>query len=98
MLKKISLVVKRIILSLVILFLLAFVVTNAEFVKVNVAPFGYEIKIRSFLLIIISFLAGAIFGYFCDIFNIAKIREKIMNGRKLRDVENELKRIKANEK
>jgi hypothetical protein len=62
------------------------------------APFGYEIKIRTFLLIIISFLIGSVFGYFYDIFNIAKIKERVANKKKLRYMENELKKMKSNEK
>jgi uncharacterized integral membrane protein len=93
MLKKISLVVKKAAYLLIFLFFLSFIFMNTDFVKVNVAPFGYEIQIRIFILVILSFLMGCMFEYFYDTLNISKIRDKIIQRRKFKSMERELKRI-----
>jgi uncharacterized integral membrane protein len=97
MFKKISIITKKIIFLLIFAIFAAFIFTNRDFVEVNLIPFGYKIKTRIFLLVIISFFAGIIFEYFCNMFNIARIMEKISNRKKIKNMENELKKMKGGE-
>jgi uncharacterized integral membrane protein len=98
MLGKISLVLKKIAYFLVFLFLLVFIFSNTDFVRVSLPPFGYEMKIRIFFLIIMSFFLGSLFGYFLNVFNIGKAIKRIGEKKKIKNMEKELENVKnANE-
>jgi hypothetical protein len=44
-----------------------------------------------------SFFAGVAFEYFCDTLSVPKIMKKISDRRKMKSMENELKKVKSNE-
>jgi uncharacterized integral membrane protein len=79
MLVKIKLILKKIFFLFIVTFFIIFIFTNREFVEVNLIPFGYKIKVRSFLLMTTSFLMGVIFEYVCSI--AFKIHQRFVNAR-----------------
>ncbi|MDR2777604.1 MAG: lipopolysaccharide assembly protein LapA domain-containing protein [Rickettsiales bacterium] len=89
-------------LRLTVLFLLfalcvAFALNNADFVKLNLSPFGYIVEIRLFLLMLFSFITGslltALFGRIRRLFNVFDLK-KLYSSRKIRTLENELRKLK----
>ncbi|MDR2760912.1 MAG: hypothetical protein LBB09_03655 [Rickettsiales bacterium] len=94
MFKKIVLVLKKFLLLGAALIFLLFIFTNAEYVEINLLPFGFRVKIRAFLLVTLSFLGGILTEYFCSLLNFRKIREKFLSRKKIKNLENELEKIK----
>jgi uncharacterized membrane protein YciS (DUF1049 family) len=70
--KKISVIIKSILLFILILFIVMFSITNSDIVKVSFGffPIDFSIEIRMFLLIVFSFSSGFLCGILSVSYNM----------------------------
>ncbi len=62
-LKSIFRITRSLIIALILFLLIVFMVDNRELVNLNFYPLPFNIEMRVFLLVIICFVAGIIFGF-----------------------------------
>lgn len=97
MFTKISIILRKLLFLLVFTLFVVFIFANRGFVEINLVPFGYKMRARIFLIIIMSFFAGVVFEYFCNTLSLPRIVKKISDRRKMKNMERELKKVKSNE-
>lgn len=94
--EKVLNILKYITFSLLLIIVCLFVFNNTNMVEINLWPFSSVIKIRIFLLIVLSFIFGILFSTFINFINGNFGINKIKNRLYIKNLEKEVNKLKTN--
>lgn len=93
MIQKISLIIKKILFAVLLILLMLFVFVNTGKTTIQIIPFLYEVEIRVFLLVILSFIAGILVANLVKCFDIKSAIEKLKQKKTIADLQNRIENI-----